>query len=58
MPNMGDRGVMKETNNHMQGRTGSEVKKFMGPAVGNTKQGNPTSGGGINRPLKGKKGGM
>lgn len=54
MPNMGDRGVMKEKNNHMQGRSGSETPKMMGPASGNTKQGNPTMSGGINRPTKGK----
>ena len=52
MPNMGDRGVMKEKNNHPMGKSGSETKKMMGPAVGNTQQGNPTSSGGINRSTK------
>lgn len=53
MPNMGERGKIMEKNNHKMGRSGSETKKMMGPAVGNTKQGNPTMGGGINRSTKG-----
>ena len=52
MPNQGTRGIMKEMNNYPQGRSGSETKKMMGPAVGNTKQGNPTMSGGINRATK------
>lgn len=44
----------RETNNYKQGRTGGKVKTINGPAVGNTRQGNPTKKGGIFRPTKGK----
>lgn len=43
---------LKETNNHKQGRSGSAVDKFMGPAAGGNRR-NPTKSGGINRPTKG-----
>lgn len=42
----------KEKNNQQQGRSGSETKK-VGDVVGTVRH-NPTSGGGINRPTKGK----
>lgn len=49
---------LKEHNNHKQGRTGSKVDSFEGPAVGGAgKHSNPTMGGGINRATKGKGGG-
>lgn len=43
---------MAETNHFKQGRSGSKCKINLGPAAG-MKRGNPTSGGGINRPTKG-----
>lgn len=51
MPNQGQI-PLKEMNNYPQGKSGSETKKMWGPAVGNTKQGNPTMNGGINRATK------
>lgn len=39
----------REINNYPQGRTGSKVMTKKGPAVGNTKNPNPTKGGGIYR---------
>ncbi len=45
----GNVGVpLKETNNYVQGKSGAETPKKMGPAVGKT-SGNPAKGGGINR---------
>lgn len=44
----------KETNNHKQGRSGSETPKKPGPAKGNRGIVNPTKSGGIFRPTKGK----
>jgi hypothetical protein len=46
---------LKETNNHKQGRSGSGTPMKKGPAFrgGSVSGNNPTSGGGINRPLKG-----
>lgn len=49
----GAAGSMKETSNQPQGRSGSKVGMKPGPATGRG-QGNPTSGGGINRATKGK----
>lgn len=43
---------LKESNNHAQGRSGGGGKKLGGP-VKSVKQ-NPTKGGGIFRPTKGK----
>lgn len=43
-----------EKNNHLQGRTGAETPKHKGPANRGVLPGNPTSGGGINRPTKGR----
>lgn len=44
----------KEHNNHKQGRgTGADIIEKHGPAVGKTKNPNPTKGGGINRATKG-----
>ena len=47
-----ERVSRKETNNQPQGRSGAETKK-LGDVVGTIRH-NPTSGGGINRPTKGK----
>jgi len=50
----------QERNNHPQGRSGGKVRTIPGPAVGKSggrKSGNPTKGGGIYRPTKGKGGG-
>ena len=47
--------VMKEKNNHMQGRSGSGTKMNKGPAYGGSTRGNKLRGGGINRALKGKR---
>lgn len=45
---------LKETNNHKQGRDGSRVTENKGPAAGGGGLGgNPTKGGGINRPTQG-----
>jgi hypothetical protein len=45
----------KERNNQKEGRTGSGTDYKEGPAVpGSGIKKNPTDGGGINRPLKGK----
>ena len=46
--------VEKETNNQDQGKgADAATRKKMGPAASH-EAGNPTSGGGINRPTKGK----
>jgi hypothetical protein len=57
MPEYGGRGSTdKEQTNQNQGRSGSATEKVEGPAVpGSGIKKNPTSGGGINRPLKGDK---
>ena len=47
----GAAGPLKETNTHKQGRSDAKVGMKPGPATGRG-QGNPTSGGGINRPTK------
>ena len=52
MARQGD--VMREKNNHMQGRSGSGIKKNKGPAYGGSTGGNKTKGGGINRATKGR----
>lgn len=53
MPNQGQI-PLKETNNHKQGRDGSRVRDFKGPAAGGgAAGGNPTKSGGINRPTQG-----
>jgi len=44
----------RETNNHKQGKTGSKVKTVNGPANGHA-SGNPTKGGGVMQPTRGKK---
>jgi hypothetical protein len=51
MPNQGSI-PLKETNNHKGGREGSGTPKIGGPVHPGKR--NPTSGGGINRPTKGK----
>jgi hypothetical protein len=45
--------IEKEQNNQDQGKVGSATRKKFGPAASH-QAGNPTSGGGINRPAKGK----
>jgi hypothetical protein len=53
MPNV-DTIVRKEISNHEQGKSSdAATKKKMGPAASH-QAGNPTKGGGINRPTKGK----
>ena len=51
MPNQGQI-PLKEKNNHKQGRAGSRVEEFPGPAAGGNRV-NPVKSGGINRPTKG-----
>jgi hypothetical protein len=45
--------VEKEQSNQDQGKTDSATKKKFGPAASH-QAGNPTSGGGINRPARGR----
>jgi hypothetical protein len=45
--------VEKEVDNQEGGKTDSATRKKFGPAASH-QAGNPTSGGGINRPAKGK----
>jgi hypothetical protein len=45
--------VEKEQNNQDQGKVDAATRKKFGPAASH-QAGNPTSGGGINRPAKGK----
>lgn len=49
----GAAGPLKEINTQKQGRTDAKVGMKPGPATGRG-QGNPTSGGGINRATKSK----
>ena len=49
-----DRARSKETNSNRPGMSGSPWMKKSGPATGHA-SGNSTSGGGINRPLKGQR---
>ena len=44
----------REINNHPQGRSGGGTMKKGGPAKGNSGVKNPTKGGGIFRPTKGR----
>jgi len=46
----------REINSQKQGKTGGKVPIKPGPAKGNRGHVNPTKGGGINRPTKGKMG--
>jgi hypothetical protein len=49
------KAMKREIDNQHQGRSGSETMKKPGPVAGGNTNGNPTSGGGIFRPTKGKK---
>ena len=52
-----DKPVKKESNTQPQGRDGSVTQRHNGPAVkGSPMEANPTEGGGINRPTRGKTG--
>lgn len=46
--------LLREINNHKQGRSGSKVKTINGPATGQT-SGNATKGGGVMQKTRGKK---
>lgn len=50
-----DRARSKESNSNRPGMSGAPWEKKPGPAAGGSTSGNPTSGGGINRPLKGQR---
>jgi len=53
---MSDKASYSEQNNFKQGKSGAKVPMKPGPAAGNRGKQNPTNGGGIYRPTKGKSG--